>query len=393
MALNDYYVPDYLPDFSCKCGQCRHTCCQGWHITFSMQEYFRLLGLACSPYLRRKLDSAFYIDRSADPARYATISPNWRGECPLLDENGLCLLQNECGEQVMSGVCKYYPRTPKARFGRTCACSASCEKVLEMLYGRTEPIRLVHAALDFDLPLPEMLDKEAVVTFWQEMRKKAMEILQMRTLSLPERLQCLSQLSQALVPFQKKADAEGLLSALRAFDSKQFCPDLPAQRPSLFGELLYVLGWLCEDSQSMGETWAACCEQLGIPVHRGDATTSQVIHALEVYTEKSQAFARLHADWEIYFEHMLVNHLLVDDYPFSERRESLLREQEALCLAYAVLRFFGVMCIHDSSRDALVDVHACCFHLIEHSNFDDVAPRMADRLLMDGKAVQALTVF
>ena len=56
-----YWVPDYYPEFVCKCGQCRSTCCEGWDVSLSMEEYFRLVGMECSPELRGKMDGAFHI--------------------------------------------------------------------------------------------------------------------------------------------------------------------------------------------------------------------------------------------------------------------------------------------------------------------------------------------
>ena len=37
-------VPDYYPSFVCKAGACRTPCCEGWPVTMSMGDYFRLLG-------------------------------------------------------------------------------------------------------------------------------------------------------------------------------------------------------------------------------------------------------------------------------------------------------------------------------------------------------------
>ena len=54
----DYLVPDYYQAFRCKTGQCRTPCCDGWPVTFSMPDYFKLLSVECSPELKRQLDSA-----------------------------------------------------------------------------------------------------------------------------------------------------------------------------------------------------------------------------------------------------------------------------------------------------------------------------------------------
>ena len=103
-------VPDYFPDFVCKGGACRAVCCDGWGISVSMEEYFRLLGMDCSPQLRRKIDGAFHLAAHPSPQRYAQVTPNWQGDCPIRREDGLCALQCECGEGVLPTVCRVYPR-------------------------------------------------------------------------------------------------------------------------------------------------------------------------------------------------------------------------------------------------------------------------------------------
>ena len=90
--------PDYFSRFRCKCGDCRAVCCHGWRITLSRAEYFRLLGIECSPELRRRIDTAFYISENPTEEEYAYISPSADGNCHMLDEDGWCMLHRECGD-------------------------------------------------------------------------------------------------------------------------------------------------------------------------------------------------------------------------------------------------------------------------------------------------------
>ena len=61
MADTVYTVPDIYPEFRCKISSCRQTCCYGWEITLSMEEYFRLIGMNCPHALRHRLDGTVYI--------------------------------------------------------------------------------------------------------------------------------------------------------------------------------------------------------------------------------------------------------------------------------------------------------------------------------------------
>lgn len=87
-----FTVPDIYPEFSCKISSCRQSCCQGWEITVSMTEYFRLIGLGCSHSLRRRLDGSLYILDHPTPERYAAFIKTFDGDCPMHDSDGYCTL-------------------------------------------------------------------------------------------------------------------------------------------------------------------------------------------------------------------------------------------------------------------------------------------------------------
>ncbi|MBQ4551828.1 MAG: flagellin lysine-N-methylase [Clostridia bacterium] len=391
MSKHVFSVPDYYPAFSCKCAACRQTCCKGWNISITMQEYFHLLGMNCSPALRRRLDTAFHPADHPEPHRYAVITPNWRGECPLLDEDGLCILQKECGENAMSGVCRYYPRTPKSRFGYTCTLTGSCERVLELLYDKKEPVHMIPLELTWDIDLPAPDPNAQLMRAWQQLRLLAFDILQNRMLSLPARLETLSCHVDQLMAANSNAAAMQLLEAIDPADLCRQSGDFPTQSAA-FCAFLQIIDWLCDGSQSMEDIWLSCRAPLQLPASRLDFTPENTHTALRLYQQKAAEFARLYPQWETYYENLLINHLLDDDYPFSERHEDVRLKQEAMNLTYALLRFFGVM-YADGTRESLVDLHAACFHLIEHSNFDALIPRMAARLNLDENALLAMTQF
>ena len=105
-----YLVPDYFPAFSCKMGACRRPCCEGWPISVSMKDYFRLLSVDCSPELRRKLDCGLHLAPRPTEDAYAQILPRYDGVCPLHLPDGRCSLHAECGPESLAAVCRLYPR-------------------------------------------------------------------------------------------------------------------------------------------------------------------------------------------------------------------------------------------------------------------------------------------
>ena len=94
---HEFLVPDYMPDYACKQGACRSACCEGWPISFTMDDYFRLLGLPCSPELRRRLDGSMQLALHPTPEEYAQITPRYDGQCPMRMVDGRCMLHAELG--------------------------------------------------------------------------------------------------------------------------------------------------------------------------------------------------------------------------------------------------------------------------------------------------------
>ena len=97
--------------------------------------------------------------------------------------------------------------------------------------------------------------------------------------------------------------------------------------------------------------------------------------AAERYRQAAAAFAVHYPKWELWFEQMLVNHVLFEAFPYSDRRQDVHAAYAALCATYALVRFLAIGCTaqrHDTTQ--LVDVCAAAFRLIAHTAFNWNAP-------------------
>ena len=138
MKKEEWFTPDYYPEFSCKADKCRHTCCSTWRIPVSKKEYQKLITMECSEDLNRRVQSAFVIPETVNDDVYRYVSFNWLGQCPI-QEKGLCSLHAEKGEGYLPKVCKLYPRSlKKVGVHNVASCSSSCERIIEMLYERKD---------------------------------------------------------------------------------------------------------------------------------------------------------------------------------------------------------------------------------------------------------------
>lgn len=364
-GMREYVVPDYYGEFECKGGACRRTCCQGWPISLSMGEYFRLLGMNCSPELRRKLDGAFHLADVPTPERYAQISPNWRGDCSLHLENGYCQLQCECGPAALSTICRLYPRSPRTAFGNECACSNSCERTMELLFGRTQPLRFVKTPLEFDLPDPPDAPADLKQRYPQ-VRRMCMEMLQDRALPLPVRL---IRLGAAL------DEAHAGMRELPAPDDAS------------------ALSFLSHINRSFGLNSASVCDYARYAVDRLGLTEDEPGESsLRAFREVRRRFRENRPDWEILFEQALVNHAFYESFPFSDRLEGPWDEFLSLAGVYAYFAFLTAVWGAEHPETAeLVNVASAAFRLIDHSAFDfNMAVILGRRLRLGDRALAGM---
>lgn len=379
-----YLVPDYYPSFTCKMGACRRPCCEGWPISVTMKDYFRLLSVDCSPELRRKLDCALHLAPRPTEEAYAQILPRYDGVCPLHLPDGRCGLHAECGDGVLAAVCRLYPRGVRNGEDRECSCANSCEKVVEMLLTHDAPMTFIPLRHDFGLPsAPPRQHRFHVGENGQQLRLWLISQLQVRSLSIPQRMLRLGTALHALDDaLQTKDDAR-----IAALLSGAEVPDFPALTPpgheelrSGLGVMAHMLDTLDRDSSSIrayGEEALAYFRQ-GSPFAQ--------------YEQACQRFSAVIPQWETWFEQLLVNHMFFVQFPFQDRPVSLPDEYLSLCAIYMLLRFLLLGCMAvDGDVTHAVDVAAAAFRLIDHTEFDRFAgPLLRELGLQDFSELQLL---
>lgn len=377
-----YWTPDYYGSFECKGGACRRSCCEGWPISMSMHEYFRLLSIDCSPKLRRRLDTGLHLAESPEPERYAQLLPNWLGRCPLHGDDGLCMLHAECGEEALCEICRMYPRSPRSALARECACSNSCERTLELLFADSAPLGFRRMELDFDPPVQPV--PEALRSHYGPLRRLCIDRLQDRSRPLRRRIRAVGEALRALSPAFAALDAAGMDRVYGA---------LPDAAADCAPDDAFALSFLAHINRSFG---------LGSPSVHDYAAYAADLLGLDAEEPSPESLARFDAlrtafrcrfpDWEAQFERLLVNHCFYESFPFSDRHETLWDEYLSLVAVYAYSTFLAVAWTTDHpTLEALIDVLSAAFRLIDHSAFDyNAAVILGRRMAVTPAQVDAL---
>lgn len=377
-----FLVPDYYPRFKCKMGACRHACCEGWPVTVSLKDYYRLLGEECDKSLRRRIDMSLKILPHPTEDEYAEITHDYNGVCHLRMPDGRCALQAKMGEDALSPVCRLYPRGVRSEGDYECSCACSCEATLEQLFQEKEPICFI--PYETTLFMPETKGRTVyfeTVGREQEIRLHFIRLMQNRAYPLHERLILLSddimRMEKALNAKDEQAVDALLESELESVGGNE---SQPTQEQLAYGisvaeHLMELMDERSESLRQYGEQALAYFGQGG--------------NSLERYFAARNHFETLFPDWEIFFENMLVNHMFFGRFPFQDRDDSLRQEKIALDAVYVLLRFGTLGCMASSeSTEDLIDICCAGFRLIDHTSFDRYAGRMLERLGCDTEEKQ-----
>lgn len=205
-------VPQYMHAFVCTGSACEDTCCQGWTITVD-KATFKKYAMVKDPELRQSLKKTVKRSRPAPSTlAYATIQLDETGQCPLLNQDKLCSVQVQLGEEYLSHTCAIYPRgyneiNGVIEVGATMSCPEAARLALLNPDGiefdeiEIDPPRLITGQMVTDHPN----DAGTPLSYFWDLRIFTIQVLQNRSYSLADRLILLGLFYQSL---QEALDSE-----------------------------------------------------------------------------------------------------------------------------------------------------------------------------------------
>lgn len=335
------YFPDYWDTFACKGGDCRTTCCGGWNIEISWAEYYRLAELKCSEELRRRIDEAILL--SDEPTEDKFITPDKRGKCPMFDDDGLCMLQKECGADAITAICRQFPRGCKTgSCGTVLSLANSCEAVVELLLSRRAPIRILsdeRAPLELNLSATDILPPEYT--------EKCFAIMQDRSMPLSRRLETLG-------------------SYLEDPENASDCSANGAGHAAPSAAALQALMRLSRNCLHSGRLLIDRAEKL---FARYQAEGGQ-----EAFLNDLAKFRADCPDHEIMLENLLVNHMIHGYFTGATYYGGGALFSGLVCVYGAVLVFTALQWEHEPGLTQLADMLSALFRYIDHSAYYLIGP-------------------
>jgi lysine-N-methylase len=98
----------YLEEFRCIGTECEDNCCHSWSVYVDQSTHQRLKKAMKDDARFTRLELLPPEKRGRD--RFARITLEASGDCPMLDDKRLCVIQGRLGEKLLPEVCRTYPR-------------------------------------------------------------------------------------------------------------------------------------------------------------------------------------------------------------------------------------------------------------------------------------------
>ncbi len=121
------YVPSYYQKFRCIAERCRHSCCVGWEIDIdeTTMSYYNELDGKIGDRIRKSISGKNpHFELTKDE------------RCPHLNQNGLCNIITELGEDALCDICYDHPRfrnfySDFVELGLGLTCEAAAELIIK----------------------------------------------------------------------------------------------------------------------------------------------------------------------------------------------------------------------------------------------------------------------
>lgn len=127
-------VPKYFKKFKCIASECTDTCCAGWEIVIDEESYEHYQNVQGQ--FGDRLRKSIIDDDEGD--KIFTLKGN---RCAFLNDNDLCDIYSELGEESLCYTCKQYPRYTE-EFGslRETGISLSCPEAARIMLRDKEKV-------------------------------------------------------------------------------------------------------------------------------------------------------------------------------------------------------------------------------------------------------------
>lgn len=189
--------PSYTIGFKCIGGECKDSCCIGWNIDvdkLTFRKYFK----TTNQLMKNEFKKYVHINQEChcqeiDYGRMNIKKNKW---CPFLEEDKLCKIYKNLGEDYLSNVCYSYPRVYNVLNGvYELSMYMSCPEVINKLLSSNKPIKFLHEEIELEkhiiqsnINTNDKVWKNSPIKNLKELRDMSISTIQNRKFKLDHRL-------------------------------------------------------------------------------------------------------------------------------------------------------------------------------------------------------------
>jgi lysine-N-methylase len=326
--------PEYSQRFRCIGPACEDSCCQGWAVNIDQPAYEKYQNVSPGP-LRILLDES--IERTPDapnPLHYARMRMPPSLTCPMLNEERLCRIHAELGEEFLCHTCATYPRIVSS-------IDSIEEKALSL--SCPEAARLV--LLDPDLMMPRgdggyqmtwdetKLDVRVLLPFFWPIREIVLTLVRNRAYPLWQRLFLIGTLCRRLDAVARGETDRGVAPVLQGFSAavaqgslRTAMETIPADLALQLDMVLQLAG-LCRERAQIGARFLECLESFrqGIAYSPGTTMPALIAGYAAAYDRHYAPFFSAHPH---ILENYLINAIFRRQFPYGTKDGKLILEPE-----------------------------------------------------------------
>lgn len=344
--------PACFDDFQCLATECRLSCCKGWSITFDKKDYLSLKREKGSAELNARLESGMRRIKKGPMVgtHYGEFVMDHIA-CPLLREDGLCMLQAENGHGALPFVCRSFPRMESYQtsgyFERS--LTPACEGVLALLWDLPEGIEFRSDPLPREKCLT-VVPKKWLAASFQDIRSQCIDFLQDRRFTLPQRILLMGLALKELT--EGEADVDRWLAKARVLpelpgitgylQEAEPCQALPLFLSNCIRVLLGMPG--NGDFQTIQDE---LFRGLGIRVQEG--TTLATVPTAP-YLAARERYGERFAGREYFMENLMVALFFELKMPTLISADDLWKSYVNFCNLYSIYRFMAVMSCREGAE-------------------------------------------
>lgn len=341
--------PKYLKEFRCIGGECEDSCCAGWDIDIDKESFNNYKNVQ-NESMRDMFDKNIVInkDKTCDDVDYAKVKLKNGKRCAFLDENNLCVIYTNIGEEYLSNVCTCFPRILNKVDGEfEMSLDVSCPEAARILLSKKEGIEFTESnrnlgkrIISSELDTKDRRFNESPLKYFKEIREKCISIIKDRNFKINERIYILGEFLYAL-EYENYKDFSNLENLIKSYDTKKIFDDYGKREISFIDNIEFFKD-LIEGLDVFNEIDSKLFIEYAKDIYEGfkfnfngedfGLTGEGYIEAYEVYEKNfGDKFSYI-------FENYLVNFMYNYMFPFSES-DYMFDGYMMLLIRYSYIKF------------------------------------------------------